>query len=148
MESENRAKQLDWAYWVLRVTYGVIPIAAGLDKFTNLLVDWRMYLSPLAARVLPVDPGTFMRAAGVVEIAVGVVILLGLSRFGGYVAAIWLALIALNLISSGRYLDVAVRDLAMAVSAFVLGRLSEARVSATERRAELARGAAPRQVRA
>jgi uncharacterized membrane protein YphA (DoxX/SURF4 family) len=132
---------------VLRVTYGVVPIAAGLDKFTNLLVDWRTYLSPLAARVLPVEPGTFMRAAGVVEIAVGLVILLGISRFGGYVAAIWLALIALNLLSSGRFLDVAVRDLAMAVGAFALGRLAEARVAVTEGHTEVARGAVARQAR-
>jgi hypothetical protein len=26
---------------------------AGVDKFTNILVDWTRYTSPLAARVLP-----------------------------------------------------------------------------------------------
>lgn len=46
-------------------------------------------------------------------------------RTGAYVAAAWLALIALNLISSGKYVDVAVRDLAMAVGAWTLARLAE-----------------------
>ena len=42
------------AYRVLRIAYGVVPLVAGLDKFTNLLTDWKMYLSPLAVHVLPV----------------------------------------------------------------------------------------------
>jgi len=60
------------AYWALRLTFGVIPIVAGLDKFTNLLTSWEAYLSPLATRLLPVSPHAFMMAVGVVEIAVGV----------------------------------------------------------------------------
>lgn len=27
------------AYWALRIALGVVPIVAGLDKFTNLLAD-------------------------------------------------------------------------------------------------------------
>ena len=66
------------AYWALRIALGVVPIAAGLDKFTNLLVDWERYLSPLAVKVLPVGPAVFMRAAGVVEVAVGRAFSLGM----------------------------------------------------------------------
>ena len=36
------------AYWALRLTFGVVPIVAGLDKFTNLLADWEGV--PLSAR--------------------------------------------------------------------------------------------------
>src|SRR6266496_3536427 len=46
-------------------------IVAGLDKFTNLLVDWKIYLSPLAIRILPFSPTTFMHLVGLVEIVVG-----------------------------------------------------------------------------
>src|SRR5512142_2246891 len=64
------------AYWALRIALGVVPIVAGLDKFTNLLANWPGYLSPLAARLLPISPEAFMRVAGIVEIAVGALILL------------------------------------------------------------------------
>lgn len=117
-------KRIESAYWALRVVFGVIPIAAGLDKFANLLTDWERYLSPLAARILPISPAHFMRLAGVIEILVGAAILLGYARVFAWVAGVWLAAIALNLLSTGHYFDVAARDVAMAVSAFALARLA------------------------
>lgn len=68
-----------------------------------------------------------MRVAGVIEIAAGIAILAGLTRLGSYVVAAWLALIALSLVTGGRYFDVAVRDLVMACGSFALARLSEVR---------------------
>ena len=124
------------AYWALRLTFGVIPIVAGLDKFTNLLADWQGYLSPLAARLLPVSPSTFMMAVGVVEIIVGLGVLSGRARVFGWVAAGWLLAIALNLLTTGRFLDVAARDVALAVSAFALARLAPAHEAAAARRAQ------------
>jgi uncharacterized membrane protein YphA (DoxX/SURF4 family) len=112
------------AYWALRLTFGIVPIVAGLDKFTNLLADWQGYLSPLAVRLLPVSPGTFMVIVGVVEIAVGLGVLAGRARIFGWVAAGWLLAIAVNLLATGRFLDVAARDVALAVAAFALARLA------------------------
>ncbi len=113
----------------LKVFYGVVPIVAGLDKFTNLLTRWDQYLSPLALRIVPVSPATFMHVVGVVEIVAGLVVLSRETRVGAYIVSAWLVGIALNLISSGRFLDVAVRDLGMALGAFTLARLTEARVA-------------------
>ena len=42
----------------------------------------------------------------------------------GYLVCAWLVLIALSLLSSGSYLDVAVRDLVMAIGAFCLAKIS------------------------
>ena len=67
-----------------------------------------------------------MHTIGVVEMAVGAVILAGYTRLGGYVAAVWLGAIAVNLLTTGRYFDIALRDLAMAIAAFTLARLTEA----------------------
>jgi hypothetical protein len=100
---------------------------AGLDKFFNLLTNWTIYLNPLALRVVPVAPGTFMRAVGVVEMIVGIAILTRWTRLGAYIAAAWLVGIALNLITMGAFFDVAVRDLLIAVAAFSLARLTEVR---------------------
>ncbi len=113
------------AYGSLRVALGVVPIVAGLDKFTNLLADWPRYLSPLAARLLPMSPEAFMRLAGLVEIAVGAAILLGFARIFAWVAMGWLAAIALQLLTTGRFFDVAARDAVMATAAFALARLAE-----------------------
>jgi len=71
-----------------------------------------------------------MHLIGVVEMAVGAIILAGYTRLGGCVAALWLAGIALNVIGTGRHFDVAVRDVAMAIAAFTLARFTEAGVGA------------------
>ncbi len=128
------------AYWALRVALGVVPIVAGLDKFTNLLADWPSYLSPLVGRMLPVSPETFMRAAGVVEIVVGAAILLGFARVFAWVAMVWLAAISLQLLTTGRFLDVAARDAVMATAAFALARLAEVAERATARQRRAAEG--------
>src|SRR5262249_5710006 len=59
----------------LRLAFGLVPVLAGLDKFTYLLADWSKYVSPVARAVLPVAPTTFLYVAGVIEIVVGLAIL-------------------------------------------------------------------------
>ena len=122
-------KELESAWWMLRIGFGVAPALAGLDKIlrTNLLADWPSYISPLAAGVLPVSGDVFMQVVGVIEVAVGIAILTVATRLGAYVASAWLVLIALNLISSGQFFDVAVRDVLLAVAAYTLARLTEVR---------------------
>jgi uncharacterized membrane protein YphA (DoxX/SURF4 family) len=126
-------ERLTTPWWTLRVGLGAAAFLAGLDKFFNLLADWPAYLSPMAAQVLPISPAAFMHVIGPVEMVVGAVILSGYTRLGGYVAAIWLGGIALNLVTTGHYFDVAVRDVMMAIAAFTLARLTEAGVGAEAR---------------
>jgi uncharacterized membrane protein YphA (DoxX/SURF4 family) len=123
--------KLNSAWWALRIGLGGAAFLAGLDKFFNLLADWEMYLSPLAERVLPVSGATFMHVVGVIEMIVALMILTRWTRVGSYVAMLWLVLIAVNLISTGKFLDVAVRDLEMAIAAYTLARLTEVRQPAT-----------------
>jgi hypothetical protein len=120
---------LESLYRPLWLTYGLVPLLAGLDKFFHLLADWPRYLSPAVAGLLPVSPETFMHAVGIIEIAVGVMVLTRWTRLGAWIAAAWLALIAVNLITLGMF-DIAVRDLAMAVGAATLARLAELRQEA------------------
>ena len=125
--------RLTTPWWALRAGLGVAAFLAGLDKFFNLLADWPGYLSPIVAHMLPLSPTSFMHVIGVVEMLVGGVILAGYTQLGGYVAAIWLVGIAVNLVTTGHYFDVAVRDAAMAIAAFTLARLTEAGVGAEVR---------------
>ena len=119
--------RLNSAFWTLRIAFGLTAFLAGLDKFMNLLTNWEKYVSPLLTDVIPLSAGALMRTAGVIEILAGLAILGGITRLGGYVVAGWLTLIALSLLTTGQYTDVAVRDLVMACGSFVLARLSEAR---------------------
>lgn len=125
--------RLTTPWWALRAALGAAAFLAGLDKFFNLLADWPGYLSPLAAAALPISTASFMHVVGIVEMAVGALILAGYTRLGGYVASAWLIGIAVNLASAGRYFDVAVRDVAMAIAAFTLARLTEAGVGVDAR---------------
>ena len=117
---ENR---LDSARLALKLGFGLGPFLAGLDKFFNLLADWPHYVSPLAA-ALPVSPQTFMYVVCIIEMAVGVAVLTRWTRIASYVAMGWLVCIAANLVTAG-FLDVAVRDLEMAIAAYTLARLTE-----------------------
>jgi uncharacterized membrane protein YphA (DoxX/SURF4 family) len=123
--------RINSAWWALRIGLGAAAFLAGLDKFFNFLTDWVTYLNPMAERLLPVSGTTFMHIVGVIEMVVGLMILTRWTRAGSYVAAAWLVLIALSLVSSGSFLDVAVRDLEMAIAAYTLARLTEARQPAT-----------------
>ena len=126
MPSTPASSNLDSIYRPLWLTYGLVPLLAGLDKFFNLLTDWTKYVSPLVAHLLPVSPQTFLYAVGIIEIAVGLLVLTRWTRLGAWIAAAWLVLIALNLLTLGMF-DIAVRDLAMAVGAYSLARLAELR---------------------
>jgi uncharacterized membrane protein YphA (DoxX/SURF4 family) len=117
--------RLNSAFWTLRIAFGLTAFLAGLDKYFNLLTNWEKYVSPWS----PLPAATLMHISGAIEIVVGLVVLAGFTRLGGYVIAAWLTLIAINLVTTGQYFDVAVRDLVMACGAYVLARLSEVRAT-------------------
>src|ERR1700674_2636308 len=124
--------RLDQAWWALRIGLGVGPFLAGLDKYFNLLTNWTAYISPLALKILPFSGQTFMHIVGVIEMIVGLSILTKWTRLGAYVASVWLVLIAINLVSTGMFFDIAVRDVEMALAAFVLARITEVRSDALQ----------------
>jgi uncharacterized membrane protein YphA (DoxX/SURF4 family) len=126
MPTTPTSPSLESLYRPLWLTYGLVPLLAGLDKFFNLLTDWPKYLSPWVAHLLPMPAQTFLYAVGVVEIVVGLLVLTRWTRLGAWIAAVWLVLIAVNLVTLGLF-DIAVRDLAMAVGASTLARLAELR---------------------
>jgi|SRR5438105_2186755 len=114
------------AWWALRITFFIAPLLAGLDKFFHLLVNWDMYLSPIAQRILGGFSHPFMLIVGVVEIIVGLLVITRWTRLGAYLASLWLLLIVINLLTTGHYFDIALRDIGLCLSAFALARLTEA----------------------
>ena len=115
------------SWWALRIGLGVGPIITGIDKYFNKLADWGMYLSPLATKVVPVSAATFLHVVGVVEIVAGLIVLSRWTRVGGYIVMAWLLAIAVNLLTTGMFYDLAMRDVEIAIGAFVLAQLTGVR---------------------
>ena len=72
------AEHADWsdaryqAFALLRIAFTVAPIAFGLDKFFNVLVDWPIYLAPWINDIAPGSGQDFMYFVGATEILAGV----------------------------------------------------------------------------
>jgi uncharacterized membrane protein YphA (DoxX/SURF4 family) len=111
------------AYLMLRVAFAVAPIAFGLDKFFNVLVDWPIYLAPWVNDVMPGSAQDFMHVVGGVEILAGVLVALK-PRYGAPVVAGWLAGIIVNLLTVPGFYDVALRDFGLLLGALTLARLA------------------------
>lgn len=121
------------AYQMLHFAFTVAPIIAGLDKFFMYLATWHNYLAPIFPRILNVAPDNFMKGVGVIEIIAG--LLVGFKpRIGAWIVGLWLCGIIVNLFlvpgiwnfHAGHTwgLDLALRDLGLALGAFALARLS------------------------
>jgi len=122
-------QRLETIQTISKYALGLMAFLAGLDKFLNLLTNWEQYVSPLAQRMLPLSPTALMHVVGVIEMVVGLAILTKMTKLGAYVAAAWLVCIAVALLTTGHFFDVAVRDAELAVAAFVLAKLTEIRES-------------------
>lgn len=106
---------------MLMVTYGLLFIIAGADKFMNLVTEWSKYVSPYLTQFIGLEH--LIIAVGIIEIAIGILVFIK-PRVGAYCVATWLVLIVLNLLTLKTYRDIAVRDLVMAVGAIALANLS------------------------
>jgi hypothetical protein len=122
--SSTRSNPVNQAYQVLRFAFTVAPILAGLDKFTHLLTNWDQYLAPVVDRILGGHGHQFMLVAGVIEIIAGIGIFIR-PRVFGYIVAVWLLGIIVNLLLVPGFYDIALRDLGLALGAIALARLSE-----------------------
>lgn len=113
------------AYRILHFAFVVAPVVAGLDKFTHLLVNWDLYLAPQISRLSPIAPHTLMTIAGAIEIMAGLVVAIR-PKIGATIVGFWLLGIVVNLLLTGSYYDIALRDFGLSLGAFALARLASA----------------------
>ncbi len=111
------------AFRILQFAFVVAPILAGIDKFYNILAYWPGYLSPMVMQVVHGNAQAFMMAIGVVEIIAGIGTFFKPQVFA-YIVALWLLAIIINLLMTGHFYDIALRDLGLLLGALALGRLS------------------------
>jgi len=79
-------EQLRPVFNLLKLTFVIVPIVAGIDKFTDLLTNWDKYLHPGIATMLPFRPHVFMMIVGVIEIIAGIIVLIK-PAVGGFIVA-------------------------------------------------------------
>ena len=118
--TEDKAYQ---AYRILQFAFIVAPLIAGCDKFAFFLTNWSNYLSPMAHQIINGYHHVFFMFVGVIEIIVGIGMIFKPKVFA-YIAALWLLLIIINLLMTGSYFDIALRDFGLLLGAIALGRLS------------------------
>lgn len=124
MENTIKNHTLNSIFNLLKYVFVVVPIVAGADKFTNLLTNWEQYVNPSIADLLPFSAALFMKIVGVIEIVAGIIVFKK-PELGGFIVSAWLTLIALSLLAGFNYVDVAVRDLVMAIAALSMARLAK-----------------------
>ncbi|MCC6816797.1 MAG: hypothetical protein IT267_10330 [Saprospiraceae bacterium] len=124
MESILLQQKLKRVFNLLKYTFVIIPIVAGADKFTNFLTNWEQYMNSSITEMLPVSGSVFMMLIGLVEIIAGIIVYIK-SEIGGYIVASWLTLVALSLLIGFNFIDIAVRDLVMAIAAFSMAKISK-----------------------
>jgi hypothetical protein len=111
------------AYLLLYAAFIAAPLIAGVDKFFDALGPWHNYLAPVIAQWLPVAPQTFLMGVGVIEVLAALVVA-ARPRIGGYVVAVWLGAIIVNLLLARAFYDVALRDFGLMLGALALARLA------------------------
>lgn len=124
MDNLSLQNTINQIFKLLKYTFGIVPIVTGLDKFTNLLTNWEQYINPTLSNILPFSTSTFMMIVGIIEIVAGIIVLIK-TELGGYIVAAWLIAIALSLLIGFNYVDIAARDLVMAISAFCMARIAK-----------------------
>jgi hypothetical protein len=107
--------------WLLRLSYGIAIIIAGFDKmpFLHKITTWQMYINPYLLTLTSATPTAVLIAIGIAEIIVGALILYK-PQIGASIAAAWLCLIIVNLLSMGTFFDIAIRDALLVVSLVAL----------------------------
>jgi uncharacterized membrane protein YphA (DoxX/SURF4 family) len=111
------------AFALLRLAFTVAPIAFGLDKFFNVMVDWPIYLAPWIDDIAPGTAQELMYAVGAIEIVAGIAVALK-PRYGAYLVAAWLGGIVISLLTYSGYYDIALRDFGLLLGALTLARLA------------------------
>ncbi len=111
------------AFRILQVAFVIAPLLAGLDKFFNLLTNWSQYLSPFVLQIIHYHAQGFMIFVGIIEIIAGIGMIVKPKVFS-YIVCLWLLGIIVNLLLTGHYFDIALRDIGLLLAALALARLS------------------------
>lgn len=124
--TENVASKINNTWWMLKVTYGLVPIVLGIDKLgIGFITSWTKYVAPQIAALLPISVPHFVYLVGIIEIIAGLIVLSHWTKWGAYIVIAWLGVIVVNLLMIGGLVDIAARDIVIAIGAIALVQLTD-----------------------
>lgn len=126
MNGSSFTHQKTYNTWLLlKITYGLLFLVAGVDKFFDLIVHWGKYVSPLVLDGLNINSTNLLIIVSIIEIILGLLVLTKWTRLGAYGIALWFLIIIVNLLTMMQYFDIAARDAVLAIGAVTLAKLTE-----------------------
>lgn len=117
---KSASKKLLLAWWVLRITYGLLFILVGVDKFFNFLTQWPHLMSSAIHSIL------LLKLFAVSQIAASILLFTPWIRWGIYLILALLGIIFLNLLTTNSGMVVIVHDIFMMIQVYVLLQLTRA----------------------
>ena len=109
---------------LLQYAIGGIIVIEGIDKYLNLLADWKDYAAWQLVSIAPITMGQFLAVLGVVEIIVGLVFLLRPSIGGWLVAGLMLGII-INLLILGKYYNLITLNVIVGLAALSVSQAKQ-----------------------
>jgi uncharacterized membrane protein YphA (DoxX/SURF4 family) len=105
---------------LLRITYALLFIVVGIDKFFNIITQWQIYVHPDLMLLVPITAYQFLAFFGALQIMIGVIILSPWSLWGINGGLLMLIGIFINLVSMQGITVVLIHDLFMIIALIVL----------------------------
>lgn len=105
---------------LLRATYSIGYLLAGLDKFFKIYFDWHSYLNTLSHSKYSLCINIIFYFSGFIEIFIGLLLLTKYVRKAAFLASLWLIIKAVYNIVIGQYYDIAARYLVVAIGSIAL----------------------------
>ncbi len=106
--------------------FSIMFMIMGTDKFFNFLTNWNLYLWEALPKLLHIDMNLTLYGIGVLEFSCGVILWLNY-RIGGLIGTVLLFGIAANLILAGKFFNIALLDIGLAICAFALSQSTPAK---------------------
>ncbi len=121
---EKIKKNINYLWWILKITYGSLFIFVGADKFFNILTNWDRFISTVCLEIIPISPTVFLHIFGILQIIIGLLILSAYTMLGAIIGLIVLLGIFLNLLFTQDFTVVLTHDFIMILGLIVLIELT------------------------
>jgi hypothetical protein len=111
------------AYQMLYFGFIALFAVAGIDKFLHMLSNWEQYVAPGLIHMTRFHGQFVASAAGATEVLLAVLVAVR-PRYGAWFAAGWFAVVGVNLVLHGGFLDLALIDAFLLATAVAFGFLA------------------------
>lgn len=119
----SASKKLYWTWWILRISYGLLFILVGTDKFFNALTQWQQFIGT-ATGYMPMPPVFILKVLALLQIIAGILLFTPWLLAGIYLMFGLLGIIFLSLITASSGIVVIAHDIFMIINVYVLLQLT------------------------